>query len=202
MPGEAMNPSTFLQVRENMNRLNEFFGGGGSGGSIQDIFDRLDQLEENIDNIINNNPSGSGDITIGEDGEMVVNGITISLNFPDTDTTPGSYTRDVTFELKQPTAIGLGETEGFDNQYCIVVTYKHCVDEGEIDTINFVPQQVAYGKNMIGYTRTASDVSAQASWGAWGPVVAEQEEVQKQWVQSTSEPQNQTEGDYWAEPIS
>ena len=32
MPGEAMNPSTFLQVRENMNRLNEFFGGGGSGG--------------------------------------------------------------------------------------------------------------------------------------------------------------------------
>lgn len=206
MPGEyEMNPSTFQQVRENMKRLNDFFGDGSGGtGSIQDIINRLESLEETINNIVSPDTPGAGDIIQNEDGSLSVAGVTIVLDFADENTTPGAYLRDVTFELKNTEVVGLSDIEAFTGMnYAMVVTYKHNLKDGEqVDSYQYLPQQIAYGNNGVMYCRTASDTSDTASWGEWMAVIPEIPEQQKQWVQSETEPQNQNIGDYWCEPLS
>lgn len=201
MPGE-MNPSTYQQVRENMNRLEEFFGGGGGSGSLQDLIDRVSNLEEVI-NSITNPDAGSGDIIQNEDGSLTVLGVTIVTDFADTDTTPGSYTRDVTYELKNTTVVGLNSFSAFSGMnYAMVVTFKHNLATDEsVDAFEYRPQQIAYGNNGVMYCRTATDATSSASWGGWVAVQPEVPEQQKQWMQSDTEPSNQTTGDYWCEPI-
>lgn len=200
--GGTMNPSTYQQVRENMERLAEFLGGsGGEIPSLEEIINRLETIEETVNNIVEN-PTGGGDVTVEEDGAIRVYGMTIVTQFSDTDIAPVAYTRDVTFELKKPSAVGLNTIEGFDGNYVLIATYKHNLINGEqVDLYEYIPQQVAYSKNMRGYTRSATDASSSAAWGTWEPVVNEGEKVQKQFIQSETEPDTQTEGDYWCEPL-
>ena len=202
MANGTMNPSTYQQVRENMERIADLFGSGDS--SIEKILERLEAIEETVTNIVDP-PSGSGDITTNIDGSLVVNGVTIQTQFADENLTPAAYTRDVTFELKKTSVVGLNSYTPFATRtYALVITYKHNLVEGEeVDLYNYAPQQIAYGDGMVGYTRTASDNTSQASWpSTWTPVVSESEAAPKQWIQSETEPENQSEGDYWCEPLS
>lgn len=213
MPSE-MNPSTYLQVKENMKRISDFLDGGGSGGlTLEEIQNILNQIQQDIDDIENalNPPDpgtgggSGGDTIINDDGVIQVYGVRLLTGFYNVNTTPNSYTRDVTFELKQPTVIGLNGREGFANSLCVVVTYKHNLQEGEsADTFNYLPQQVAYGSGMQSFTRTAA--SDGASWGAWseasGGTVAPEKVTFPVFVESSTEPTNQKAYDYWLEPLS
>ena len=205
----AMKPSTYQQVRENMTKLFELLGDGSDIENLSELVAKVNDLATKVDNLINqgggSGGGAGGDITVDPDtGSMTVNGITVITNFVDVDTTPGSYTRDVTFELKQCSSIGLGSNSAFTGMnHCIVVTFKHTLVEGEsVDTYQFKPQQIAYGNNAVMYSRTASDATSSATWGGWMAVIPEIPEQQKQIIQSDTEPENQAVGDYWCEPLS
>lgn len=201
----TMNPSTFQQVRENMEAIFKFLGSLDPGTeipSISDIVDRLEKLEEDLNNIIEN-PGGGGDTSVEEDGSIKVYGVSLVTEFADENLTPAAYTRDVTFELKKPSVVGLNSFTGFEeDKYSLVVTYKHNLVKNElVDSLDYCAQQMAFGAKMIQYARTASDTSQEATWGPWAAVVPEAAKAEKQFIQSDTEPENQPEGDYWCEPI-
>lgn len=212
---DTMNPSTFLQVRENMERLSQFFdssGEEGGGLTLEEIQNLLNQIQQDITEIneaINPSDPGTGGSTTGDtminnEGVLQVYGVRLQTGFYNVSTTPNSYTRDVTFELKTPTAVGLNGREGFTGNFCLVITYKHNLQKGEsAATFNYLPQQIAYGSNMFSYTRTSARNGA--SWGAWSEVSGGDVEPSQVtfpvFVESVSEPTNQKANDYWLEPI-
>lgn len=191
----AMNPSTYAQVRENMENLLKILG---DGSEFSKLFERLDEVEQQLEKITNPTP-GSGDITTNPEGNLIVYGVTIVTQFANSETTPESYTRDVTFELKSPAIIGLTADDGFSAPYVLMVTYKHNLAEGvEVDEFTYRSQQVAYGDNMVAYTRTANEDNS--AWGEWGPQLGTG--AGTQWIESTTEPVDQDPGGYWCEPIT
>lgn len=204
MAGYSMNPSTFQQVRENMEAILKFIGSMDPGGDIptfSEIIERLEKVEEDLTNIIDN-PTGGGDTSVEEDGSIKVYGVTIVTQFADENITPAAYTRDVTFELKKPSVVGLNSFDAFaSDEYILMITYKRNLAAGEmVDMMEYKAQQVAFSNSMVQYTRSASDTSALAQWGAWESVIPELK-IDKQFIQSETEPENQPEGDYWCEPI-
>lgn len=196
-----MKQSTYQQVRENMEKLAAFIGDGDIT-SIQEIINRITSLEENMNNILN---PGGGTGTSGSDivpdanGNLMVMGIRILTEFSDMDTTPNTYLRDVTFELKKTSVIGLSGIEGFTNEYVLVVTYKHNLASDEsVDLYNYKPQQMAYSDAMTMYARIAQE--GNAAWNTWVPV-SSAGGGGNNFIVSDSEPDDQDEGDYWAEPL-
>lgn len=199
-----MKQSTYQQVRENMEKLAAFIGDGDIT-SIKEIIDRIIALEEDMDKIMNPGGGGSGtggsDIVPDEDGNLMVMGVRVLTEFSDTDTTPNAYLRDVTFELKKTSVIGLSGVEGFTNEYVLVITYKHNLALNEsVDLYNYKPQQLAYGDSMTIYGRIAQE--GNAAWNNWFPISsAGGGDGGNNFIVSDSEPQDQEEGDYWAEPL-
>ena len=199
-----MKQSTYQQVRENMEKLAAFIGDGDIA-SIQEIINRISALEDNMDKILNPDAGGSGtsgsDIVPDAEGNLMVMGVRILTEFSDMDTMPNTYLRDVTFELKKTSVIGLSGVEGFTNEYVLVITYKHnlALDES-VDLYNYKPQQLAYGDSMTMYGRIAQE--GNAAWNNWFPVSsAGGGGGGNNFIVSDSEPQDQEEGDYWCEPI-
>ena len=141
------------------------------------------------------------DIVPDEDGNLMVMGVRILTEFSDTDTTPNTYLRDVTFELKKTSVIGLSGVEGFTNEYVLVITYKHNLALNEsVDLYNYKPQQLAYGDSMTMYGRIAQE--GNAAWNNWFPISSVGGGGGgNNFIVSDSEPQDQEEGDYWAEPL-
>ena len=199
-----MKQSTYQQVRENMEKLAAFIGDGDIA-SIQEIINRISALEDNMDKILNPDAGGSGtsgsDIVPDAEGNLMVMGVRILTEFSDMDTMPNTYLRDVTFELKKTSVIGLSGVEGFTNEYVLVITYKHNLALNEsVDLYNYKPQQLAYGDSMTMYGRIAQE--GNAAWNNWFPVSsAGGGGGGNNFIVSDSEPQDQEEGDYWCEPI-
>ena len=199
-----MKQSTYQQVRENMEKLAAFIGDGDIA-SIQEIINRISALEDDMDKILNPDAGGSGtsgsDIVPDAEGNLMVMGVRILTEFSDMDTMPNTYLRDVTFELKKTSAIGLSGVEGFTNEYVLVITYKHNLALNEsVDLYNYKPQQLAYGDSMTMYGRIAQE--GNAAWNNWFPISsAGGGGGGNNFIVSDSEPQDQEEGDYWAEPL-
>lgn len=199
-----MKQSTYQQVRENMEKLAAFIGDGDIA-SIQEIINRIAALEDDMDKILNPDAGGSGtsgsDIVPDAEGNLMVMGVRILTEFSDMDTMPNTYLRDVTFELKKTSVIGLSGVEGFTNEYVLVITYKHNLALNEsVDLYNYKPQQFAYGDSMTMYGRIAQE--GNAAWNNWFPVSsAGGGGGGNNFIVSDSEPQDQEEGDYWAEPL-
>lgn len=199
-----MKQSTYQQVRENMEKLAAFIGDGDIT-SIQEIINRITALEGNMDKILNPDTGGSGtsgsDIVPDAEGNLMVMGVRILTEFSDVDTTPNTYLRDVTFELKKTSVIGLSGVEGFTNEYALVITYKHnLVSNESVDLYNYKPQQLAYGDSMTIYGRIAQE--GNAAWNDWFPVSsAGGGGGGNNFIVSDNEPEDQEEGDYWAEPL-
>lgn len=211
MADGVMKPSTYQQVRENMKRLDEFFGGGGGDpGSLTEIMETLDELRSDIDALESALGGGSGggstggDLVQDEDGNIMVYGVRIVTQFADEDLTPAAYTRDVTFELKKTEVVGLNAIPGFSGAYVLIVTYKHNLPVGEsVDPFAYLPQQVAYGTNMKAYTRTSVDTAGSAWSTPWTEVNPAGEFTFNYpiFVQSETEPDDLKESDYWFEPL-
>lgn len=199
-----MKQSTYQQVRENMEKLAAFIGDGDIT-SIQEIINRINALEDDMDKILNPDTGGSGtsgsDIVPDAEGNLMVMGVRILTEFSDMDTMPNTYLRDVTFELKKTSVIGLSGVEGFTNEYVLVITYKHNLALNEsVDLYNYKPQQLAYGDSMTMYGRIAQE--GNAAWNNWFPISsAGGGGGGNNFIVSDSEPQDQEEGDYWAEPL-
>lgn len=190
-----MNPSTYAQVRENMENLLKILG---DESEFSKLFDRLDDVEQKLENITNP-PAGSGDIVTNPDGNLLVYGVTIVTQFANSETTPESYKRDITFELKSPAIIGLSTVDGFSAPYVLMVTYKHNLAEGvTVDEFTYRSQQIVYGSNMVAYTRTANEDNT--AWGEWGAQLGTG--AGTQWIESSTEPADQDPGGYWCEPIT
>lgn len=212
MADGVMNPSTYQQVRENMKRLNEFFGDGGSGsGGLTEIMQTLQELKaeiEELETALGGGDSGGGttggDLVQDENGNIMVYGVRIVTQFADEDLTPAAYTRDVTFELKKTDIVGLNTMPGFTGAYVLVITYKHNLPTGEsVDPFAYLPQQVAYGANMKAYTRTSVDTTGSAWSSPWTEVNPASEFTFNHpiFVQSETEPSDLKESDYWFEPL-
>ena len=199
-----MKQSTYQQVRENMEKLAAFIGDGDIT-SIQEIINRITALEGDMDKILNPDTGGSGtsgsDIIPDAEGNLMVMGVRILTEFSDVDTAPNTYLRDVTFELKKTSVIGLSGVEGFTNEYVLVITYKHnLVSNESVDLYNYKPQQLAYGDSMTIYGRIAQE--GNAAWNDWFPVSsAGGGGGGNNFIVSDNEPEDQEEGDYWAEPL-
>lgn len=212
MADGVMNPSTYRQVRENMKRLNEFFGDGGSGSgglteimqTIQELKDDIEKLEESLGGGTGGGTAG-GDLVQDENGNIMVYGVRIVTQFADEDLTPAAYTRDVTFELKKTDVVGLNAMPGFAaGAYVLVITYKHNLPTGEsVDPFAYLPQQIAYGTNMKAYTRTSVDTAGSAWSSPWTEVNPASEFTFNHpiFVQSETEPSDLKESDYWFEPL-
>ena len=196
-----MNPSTFQQVRENMEKILVILSEDPENpNSIPNIIERLEQIEEIINNITK--PDAGGDIGTDENNNIIVYGVTLVTEFSDTDTAPASYKRNVTYELKKPSAIGLNETPGFESDYILVMTYTNNLEEGEsVDLYKYRGQQIAVGANAVLYTRTGTEDSN--SWGEWVAVTSAGGggSSVKQWINADVEPIDQQEGDYWTKSI-
>lgn len=212
MADGVMNPSTYQQVRENMKRLNEFFGDGGSGsGGLTEIMQTLQELKADIEKLEESLGGGTGGGTAGgdlvqdENGNIMVYGVRIVTQFADEDLTPAAYTRDVTFELKKTDVVGLNAMPGFTaGAYVLVITYKHNLPTGEsVDPFAYLPQQIAYGTNMKAYTRTSVDTAGSAWSSPWTEVNPASEFTFNHpiFVQSETEPSDLKESDYWFEPL-
>lgn len=196
-----MNPSTFQQVRENMNKILAILSDDPENpDSLPNIIDRLKKIEEIITNITD--PDTGGDISTDTNGNIIVYGVTLITEFAEEDTTPASYKRNVTYELKKPSAIGLNEIPGFESEYVLVMTYTHNLKEGEtVDVFKYRGQQIAVGANAVLYTRTGTEDSN--AWGEWVAVTsAGGGSTTKQWVHADVEPVDQEEGDYWTKTIT
>ena len=200
-----MKQSTYQQVRENMEKLAAFIGDGDIA-SIQEIINRIAALEDDMDKILNPDAGGSGtsgsDIVPDAEGNLMVMGVRILTEFSDMDTMPNTYLRDVTFELKKTSVIGLSGVEGFTNEYVLVITYKHNLALNEsVDLYNYKPQQLAYGDSMTMYGRIAQE--GNTAWNNWFPISsAGGGGGGNNFIVSDNEPEDQEEGDYWAEPLS
>lgn len=208
MKKATMNPSTYQQVRENMNRIAEFIGEGGQIDiTLEEIIQQLTSITEQIENIlkvIQPEPGGGGDLVPDEDGNLQVYGITLVTQFATTDILPSAYTRDVTFELKKFSAIGLSGVEGFSREYGIVVTYRYNLPNGEsADPFKYRPQQIAYGDMMSAYARVSADDLGTA-WGDWSQVIGAGGSGSISFVDQKTEPDadDQKEGDYWFKEIT
>lgn len=192
-------PSTFQQVLENMRNIQD---------TILPVIELLNKTIFNPDR-----PGSEGgdfeskdDLVLDEDGRMKVIGITIVRDKQDEDTKPGSYVRNITFELKNARVIGLGGKSGISLDYVMVMT----VSLNNDPSIVYPAWQCAYGdRAMTMYYRQAVDDD---TWGNWvrvfdlKDVLKENPDIfeelsHRQIIEADSQPDNQLPGDYWLQPI-
>lgn len=163
-------PSTYKQVVENMKRINEIVS---------------NYVQHLVDTIFNPTAwsDGSTDVKFDPtDNKLKVIGTTIASDNPSVQSGPSEYFRNITWETKLTSAMGLS---GLPNvgEYVTVMTVA--VPDHPI-------WQVAYSdEHMATYYRQANDDLA--TWSDWESV------GRKQFIQSDVQPERSVQdiGDYW-----
>ena len=224
----GMNPSTYKQVVENMEKVAQLVDElkaltgkvDTDEESIKSLSDKIDALSKELgdltdlpmtvkemyevikeveDKVLNPDPTtNTGDIVSTDDGVKVV-GVHTNTTNKDSDTAPNSYKQGLTLELKKAEVIGLKGQDGITKDYIFVITLNQ-------DTAIAGETAVASGKysiQQIAYGDTAgieySRVNtSDTKWGDWSKMSGE---GGNQFVQSDTEPTDQKAGDYWCEPI-
>jgi len=224
----GMNPSTYKQVVENMEKVAQLVDElktltgkvDTDEESIKSLSDKIDAMSKELgdltdlpmtvkemydvikeveDKVLNPDPTtNTGDIVSTDDGVKVV-GVHTNTTNKDSDTAPNSYKQGLTLELKKAEVIGLKGQDGITKDYIFVITLNQ-------DTAIAGETAVASGKysiQQIAYGDTAgieySRVStSDTKWGDWSKMSGE---GGNQFVQSDTEPTDQKVGDYWCEPI-
>lgn len=224
----GMNPSTYKQVVENMEKVAQLVDElkaltgkvDTDEESIKSLSDKIDAMSKELgdltdlpmtvkemydvikeveDKVLNTDPTtNTGDIVSTDDGVKVV-GVHTNTTNKDSDTAPNSYKQGLTLELKKAEVIGLKGQDGITKDYIFVITLNQ-------DTAIAGETAVASGKysiQQIAYGDTAgieySRVStSDTKWGDWSKMSGE---GGNQFVQSDTEPTDQKAGDYWCEPI-
>lgn len=224
----GMNPSTYKQVVENMEKVAQLVDElkaltgkvDTDEESIKSLSDKIDAMSKELgdltdlpmtvkemydvikeveDKVLNPDPTtNTGDIVSTDDGVKVV-GVHTNTTNKDSDTAPNSYKQGLTLELKKAEVIGLKGQDGITKDYIFVITLNQ-------DTAIAGETAVASGKysiQQIAYGDTAgieySRVStSDTKWGDWSKMSGE---GGNQFVQSDTEPTDQKAGDYWCEPI-
>lgn len=167
-------PSTYKQVVENMKRINEIVT-----NYVQHLVDTIFSPTAWSD--------GSTDVKFDPtDNKLKVIGTTITSDNPSVQSGPSEYFRNITWEVKQSSAMGLS---GLPNvgDYVTIMT---------VAVPNHPIWQVAYSDNrMATYFRRANDDLA--TWAKWDSV------GRKQFVESSTQPaaNEQDIGDYWVKPV-
>lgn len=224
----GMNPSTYKQVVENMEKVAQLVDElktltgkvDTDEESIKSLSDKIDAMSKELgdltdlpmtvkemydvikeveDKVLNPDPTtNTGDIVSTDDGVKVV-GVHTNTTNKDSGTAPNSYKQGLTLELKKAEVIGLKGQDGITKDYIFVITLNQ-------DTAIAGETAVASGKysiQQIAYGDTAgieySRVStSDTKWGDWSKMSGE---GGNQFVQSDTEPTDQKAGDYWCEPI-
>lgn len=224
----GMNPSTYKQVVENMEKvaqlIDELKALTGKvetdEDSIKSLSDKIDAMSKELgdltdlpmtvkemyevikeveDKVLNPDPTtNTGDIVSTDDGVKVV-GVHTNTTNKDSDTAPNTYKQGLTLELKKAEVIGLKGQDGVTKDYIFVITLNQ-------DSAIAGESAVASGKysiQQIAYGDIAgieySRVNtSDTKWGDWSKMSGE---GGKQFVQSDTEPTDQKAGDYWCEPI-
>lgn len=224
----GMNPSTYKQVVENMEKVAQLIDElktltgkvETDEDSIKSLSDKIDAMSKELgdltdlpmtvkemyevikeveDKVLNPDPTtNTGDIVSTDDGVKVV-GVHTNTTNKDSDTAPNTYKQGLTLELKKAEVIGLKGQDGITKDYIFVITLNQ-------DSAIAGESAVASGKysiQQIAYGDTAgieySRVNtSDTKWGDWSKMSGE---GGKQFVQSDTEPTDQKTGDYWCEPI-
>lgn len=224
----GMNPSTYKQVVENMEKVAQLVDElknltgkvDTDEESIKSLSDKIDAMSKELgdltdlpmtvkemyevikeveDKVLNPDPTtNTGDIVSTDDGVKVV-GVHTNTTNKDSDTAPNTYKQGLTLELKKAEVIGLKGQDGITKDYIFVITLNQ-------DSAIAGESAVASGKysiQQIAYGDTAgieySRVNtSDTKWGDWSKMSGE---GGNQFVQSDTEPTDQKAGDYWCEPI-
>ena len=171
----------------------------GLADKVEDIASAMDAIEESVDEInetiFNDDPTTEGNSDIHfdpETGEMCVTNITIITENAGVNSQPSAYERDITYEFKLASAVGLSGYDGITATHVLIIT--HCCTDS---SINYPVWQAAIGDSeMKMYQRVATSASV---WGAWTPVSGDSH---RQIVDSDTQPSGQEVGDYWLETIT
>ena len=224
----GMNPSTYKQVVENMEKVAQLVDElknltgkvDTDEESIKSLSDKIDAMSKELgdltdlpmtvkemyevikeveDKVLNPDPTtNTGDIVSTDDGVKVV-GVHTNTTNKDSDTAPNTYKQGLTLELKKAEVIGLKGQDGITKDYIFVITLNQ-------DSAIAGESAVASGKysiQQIAYGDTAGIEYSRVNtndtkWGDWSKMSGE---GGNQFVQSDTEPTDQKAGDYWCEPI-
>jgi hypothetical protein len=197
----SMNPSTYKQVAQNMAQINDLLSKMGDlenlPMSVEEMGNRVQKL---TDMVID--PSDTGSLGTTEDGDTKVIGTHANTEYSEEDIPPSSYQQGMTMELKNVDKIGLSGKSDISKQYVFVLTLiqdTKLKDEATVDSNAYTPMQIAYAdKSVTQYVRAATSDSA---WGEWQALKIDIPTVENQVIVSETEPENQPEGHFWAEPI-
>lgn len=185
--------STYQQVLENMEALANLGNLSNLPMDLEEIANTVKKLEETIVNP----PEGgaSSDVITTEDGSKVL-GNHLNTGNAEDDTPLDSYTRGVTFEIKNVSVVGLSGKDGMTDDYCMVMTVKRdSAIENEPEELNFTPFQMAFSSSgACLYIRHQGE----AGWGEWKGLSGNGGSNE---IISESQPDNQKAGDYWCQPI-
>jgi len=188
--------STYQQVIENMRYIQDT------------ILPKIDILNDTVFNPDNTAGNTNSDMIVDENNQLKVVGVTIVTDNKGQDTPPSSYSRNVTYELKETSAVGLVGKDGITLNHVLIKTIAMDEEEG----VDYPAWQTAYGDvAMTTYFRKAG---ANDTWGDWVKVVDMQEILEKneeliqqlthkQFVQSDNQPADDVQevGDYWMQPL-
>lgn len=222
----GMNPSTYKQVVENMEKITQLIEElrtltgkvDADEESIKFLSDKIEAMSKELGDLtdlpmtvkemyavikevedkILNPTTNTGDIVNTEDGVKVV-GIHTNTTNKDTDTAPNSYKQGLTLELKKTDAISLKGQEGITKDYVFVITLNQdsaIAGESAVASGKYSIQQIAYG-DTAGIEYSRVSIS-DTKWGDWSKMSGE---GGNQIVQSDTQPTDQKAGDYWCEPI-
>lgn len=196
-PIESPDPSTYFQVLDNIEKINElieFFSKTATTlgetkttvDSIQErltdpddpdatIFDQMDKLADTLEAL-------QGNLT------FVTNSITVSNN-------PSSYNNNITYEIKQAGAIGLGSDYGYEStEHVLLITYS----TANIADTTLKSYQLATANGKKRWFRQAV---SDTNWGPWSTDESVAVEESNGWAYSETQPTDQSEGDFWITPI-
>jgi len=189
-------PSTYQQVIKNMRNLEE---------RLLPLADLLEKTIFNKDPPKPNEPVS--DVIFNYiDQRMKALGVTMNTDDKDKILRPIDYLRDVTWELKKISVIGLTGKIGFNLSYCTLLTVR----VHDPNVVGYPTWQCAYGDvNMELWYRQATDGY---TWGKWIKVhdvkrmLNEYPDLieklsHRQIIMSDSQPTDQEEGDFWIETI-
>ena len=185
-----MNPSTYQQVRENMNEIEKLKNAVGDISSLtmglEEMQNMLEELQKSI-----LEPSDEGDIKRDENGNIIVEGVHTDSDNPTENTPPSKYTHGLSVSIKKVSTIGLTGKHGITGDYVFVLTVTKDGKTGPaVD-----PYQLAFMNSANGFYRRNS--TGGDAWGDW----LEPAKARPQIVDGRSKPNDQLEGEYWCEPI-
>lgn len=202
----TINPSTYKQVQENTENIQPVYealeGFDKTGGTLPEQLASITTLQQTQQTALNAIMAAktvrSEADTYGTIPDLKVIGITLETANITLATLPSAYTREITYELKTSTALGLDGREGITGNLFLVVTYKlaHTV-EGAIDSIK--PFQTVFtGTISRLYREKNTDTD---TWSAW--IENTSDDHPTGFVTSDTQPiaDAQNTGDFWDKPM-